>query len=61
MAAHNESDSHWVVVKLAIAWLSTIAGLKLTEWAAVFAIVYTILQIYVLVRDKILRDRPPEG
>jgi hypothetical protein len=39
--------------KLLIVWVSTISGLTITEWAALFAVIYTALQIVVLVRDKL--------
>jgi len=45
------------MVKMFVVWVSTITGMTITEWAAVFAIVYTLLQTYVLVRDKIVRKR----
>jgi hypothetical protein len=40
------------VVTTAIAWLSSI---PLDRWLIVFTIIYTLLQIYVLVRDRIYR------
>lgn len=39
--------------KLVIVWISTITGLEISEWAALFALVYTAMQIYILVRDKL--------
>lgn len=53
----KQSDDAPAVMKLLLVWVSTITGMTVTEWAAVFAIVYTLLQIYVLVRDKIVAPR----
>lgn len=57
MTSHDPTDVQTAAFKLLVAWATTIAGMELTHWAALFAIVYTVLQIYVLVRDKIIRDR----
>lgn len=54
----QDSDVQTAVGKLLVVWITTITGLTVTEWAALFAIVYTLLQIFVLVRDKIWRDKP---
>lgn len=56
MQTTSSSDST-IFLKLMTVWLSTIAGWTITQWAAVFACVYTVLQIVVLVRDKFIRDR----
>ncbi len=55
--ANHETDYPSVMGKLIVVWISTITGLTLSEWAALFAVVYTILQIYILIRDKIWRNR----
>lgn len=56
----TEHDSTATAIgKLLVVWVSTITGLTITEWAAFFAIVYTLLQIVVLVREKLLPKRKP--
>lgn len=55
MSAPHDTDVQAAAGKLLIAWVSTIVGMELTQWAALFAIIYTVLQIYILVRDKIVR------
>lgn len=55
--ASQDTDVQTAAGKLLLVWVTTITGLTVTEWAALFAIVYTLLQIFVLVRDKIWRDR----
>lgn len=59
-AQSNDTDLTVAAGKMLVVWVSTITGMTLTEWAAVFAIIYTLLQIYILVRDKILRDKEPK-
>lgn len=51
-------DNQTALGKLAVVWVSTITGMTVTEWAALFAIIYTLLQIVVLVRDKFFRKTP---
>ena len=55
--ASQDTDVQTAAGKLLLVWVTTITGLTVTEWAALFAIVYTLLQIFVLVRDKIWRDK----
>lgn len=55
-AENHQTDGPAVMGKLIVVWVSTITGLSISEWAAIFAIVYTILQCYVLIRDKIWRN-----
>lgn len=52
----HESDYPSIAGKMLIVWVSTITGITITEWAALFAILYTLLQIFILIRDKIWRD-----
>lgn len=35
----------------------TIAGVSLQDWMYIVVVGYTVLQAYVLIRDKIVRDR----
>lgn len=51
----HQQDHSTTIGKLLIVWISTITGMTLTEWAALFAVIYTLLQIIVLVRDKFIR------
>lgn len=51
-------DDITALVKLAIAWVGTVAAtvtLQSTVMAA--TLIYTLINIYVLVRDKIIRNR----
>ena len=44
--------------KMALAWMLTGAGsVTLQQWVQIAALVYTLLQIYLLVRDRILRRK----
>lgn len=52
---HNGTDN--VLFKLTLVWSAVFAGWTVTHWAALAALVYTVLQIVVLVRDKFIRDR----
>ena len=56
----QHADVHTAVGKLLVVWITTLMGMTITEWAALFAILYTLLQIYILVRDKIWRDGKPK-
>jgi hypothetical protein len=47
-------------MKIIAAWAGVIAGWQITHWAALAALIYTVLQIIVLVRDKFLRDNGPK-
>lgn len=60
-----EHETKVAAVKVGLSWLGAGAALQLSDYASVAAIVtsivvtvYTALQLYVLVRDKIIRDRP---
>lgn len=54
---HNDTDLQAQMGKLLVVWVSTITGMTVTEWAALFACIYTLLQIYVLLRDKVFRKK----
>lgn len=48
--------------KVLVAWGLTIFGnVTLQQVATFLAIVYTLIQIYILVRDKIVRDKGGAG
>lgn len=52
------ADSGPALLKLLLAWALTILGnITLQQVATALAIVYTAIQIYILVRDKIVRDK----
>lgn len=54
----QHSDTAPAMLKILIAWLGTAWG-AITMQDVVFALtaVYTVIQIYILVRDKIVRHR----
>ncbi len=54
-----EQDTQTAIGKGLVVWVSTITGMAVADWAALFAIVYTLLQTYVLIRDKLWRRRKP--
>lgn len=56
------------VLRIVLAWTGFIGSLSLAQWQAVIAIIgglsvlfFTVLQIYVLWRDKIVKYRPPNA
>lgn len=56
------ADSGPALLKLLLAWALTILGnITLQQVATTLAIVYTAIQIYILVRDKIVRDKGGAG
>jgi hypothetical protein len=56
----HQNDTSAGMSKVAIAWLITLVGSITMQDVALFvAAVYSVLQIYVLVRDKILNPPPP--
>lgn len=67
MTAHQDTaDTAPALFKIVVAWALTIFGnVTLQQVATLLAIIYTSIQIYILIRDKIIRDRlvckPPEG
>lgn len=55
---HNDTNAG--LGKVALAWAMTLIGSITMQDVALFvAAVYSILQIYVLVRDKIVQTPPP--
>lgn len=54
MSAHTENETVTTIVGKTVAvWLAYIAGLSLGDWVQLAALAYTVLQIYILVRDKL--------
>lgn len=52
------TDAAPALYKLIVAWALTLFGnITLQQVATALAIVYTAIQIYILVRDKIVRDK----
>lgn len=45
-----KSSPPWILVAA-----DKVMGLSLNEWVMIAALVYTLLQIFVLIRDKIVR------
>lgn len=35
----------------------TLFGVGLSDWVLLMTLVYTVLQVYILVRDKLIRNR----
>jgi hypothetical protein len=50
-----DHETHNAMIRVAIAWIGAIAGITISQWAAVAALVYSCLQIYITVRDKLIR------
>lgn len=56
---HDNNETALAVVKAAIMWIGALLGSMTLSKLVLFAtLVYTGLQTYVLVRDKIVRRRP---
>ena len=51
MTDHNDSFAA-PIVKVAVAWLGTIAGMQLSEWVLLATLIYTLLQIFFLIKHK---------
>ncbi|MDE3023315.1 MAG: hypothetical protein KGI54_15950 [Pseudomonadota bacterium] len=52
----KDQDTFWAVIKSGIAWIGVLLGsLTTAKVAILLTIFYTVLQIYVLVRDKIIK------
>lgn len=55
--AENTISGVW---KWPVAWMAVVAdrvlGMSLNDWALLLAIVFTLLQIIVLVRDQFLKN-----
>ena len=45
---------------VAVAVADTVFGLSLSDFLVAVTIIYTVLQIYVLVRDRIIREKRRE-
>jgi len=56
--AENTISGVW---KWPVAWMAVVAdrvlGMSLNDWALLLAIVFTLLQIFVLLRDKVFSNR----
>lgn len=50
------TDTGPVLLKVALVWIATVTGLTLSEWATVVALLYTALQLWVTLRDRVWRD-----
>lgn len=59
MSMKPDHDAWNAIIKVTIAWvLAGIGAITLQQIATVLAILYTSVQLYVLVRDKIIRRAP---
>lgn len=59
MQSANQEEGATAMLKVLIAWLGTVLGsITLQQIVLTLTLIYTALQVYVLVRDKIVRDRP---
>ena len=64
---HDEhsADATTAALKASPPWMAVVAdkflGMTLNEWVLLFALIYTILQIVVLVRNQFLRKRSSDG
>lgn len=48
------------IMKLAVAWVATItSSVTLQDVMIIFTIIYTVLQVYLLLRDKVFKKRKP--
>lgn len=58
MSVEMEHQDHYAGLKVALAWFGTFFGaLTLQHWVLTATLIYTLLQIYLLVRDKVLRKK----
>ena len=54
----NEQDTNMALLKLMVAWLGTMfGGITLSHLVLFATLIYTLLQTYVLVRDRVLIRR----
>lgn len=40
------------VMKVLIAWVGWVGGMQLSEWVLLATLIYTVLQIYFLIKNK---------
>ena len=54
----NEQDTNMALLKVMVAWAGTMfGGITLSHLVLIATLIYTILQTYVLVRDRVLTHR----
>lgn len=46
------SETKAAVCKVAISWIAGFAGMRLSDWVLVATLVYTVLQIIVLLKSQ---------
>lgn len=51
MTDHNDSFSA-ALMKVMVAWIGWIGGMKLSDWVLAATLVYTVLQIFFLIKNK---------
>lgn len=60
----NDSDTPWAFLKILVAWVcagvakasTVVFNLTLAEWVQVVALIFTLVQLFFLLRDKWWRD-----
>lgn len=40
------------VMKVMVAWIGWVGGMKLSDWVLLATLAYTVLQIYFLIKNK---------
>lgn len=53
----DDQDTQAALIKVLVAWIGTMfGGIELSGLVLFATLIYTILQIYVLIRDRILKN-----
>jgi len=48
---NNDHDTHTAIIKVMVAWIGTaLGGISLSNLVLIATLIYTLLQIYLLVR-----------
>ena len=53
----TDNEIHSAVLKASPPTIAVASGLTLNDWVAVVTIVYVVIQVFFLVRDKWWRER----
>jgi len=54
----TDTSLEGLLAKLGVSWTGLLAGVGLSDIFTLASLVYVLLNIYVLVRDKIIRKEP---
>lgn len=58
----NDNETYWALFKVAAAWIAGLLGsITLSKLVLFATLVFTVLQTYVLFRDKIARRPSDKG